>query len=375
VSGRSHPATPNACATTSRRRAATASSRAAEAGLAIKAFISGCAGPELSGWEREFFAAEQPFGLILFARNCRTPDQIRTLVGAFRDAVGRPEAPVLIDQEGGRVQRLKPPGWPAYPPARMLGLLFEADGDAGRRAAWLHGRLIAADLAEVGIDVDCAPVLDVIVAGASDAIGDRAFADAPATVAALGRGLADGLLAGGVLPVMKHMPGQGRATSDSHAELPTVNADVDALAASDFVPFAHLRDLPMAMTAHVTYAAIDPDRPATVSPTVIRDIIRGRIGFDGLLMSDDVSMHALSGDYGARARAIYAAGCDLVLHCNGRTEEMRAVAGAAPQLAGTSGERAARALAMKGRPVPFDRQAGGEEFLALLAHVGWPATS
>jgi beta-N-acetylhexosaminidase len=328
----------------------------------------------LSGWERDFFAAERPFGLILFARNCRTPDQVRDLVGAFRDSVDRPEAPVLIDQEGGRVQRLSPPAWPAYPPARKLGLLFEADREAGRRAAWLHGRLIAADLTAVGIDVDCAPVLDVIAPGASDAIGDRAFSGAPATVAALGRSLAGGLLAGGVLPVMKHIPGHGRATSDSHAELPVVAADVDALAASDFAPFVELRDLPMAMTAHVAYTAVDRDRPATVSPTVIRDIIRGRISFDGLLMSDDVSMHALSGDYAARAAAICDAGCDLVLHCNGRTEEMRAVAGAAPELAGVAGERAWRALAARQEPAPFQRDAARAEFMALLGRVGWTAT-
>jgi len=343
--------------------------------MAVKAFVSGCAGLRLTGEEADFFAAEQPFGLILFQRNCRDRDQVATLIAAFRQAVGRSDAPVLIDQEGGRVQRLRPPVWPAYPPARSLGRLFAADERAGRRAAWLHGRLIAADLAEIGVDIDCAPVLDVIAAGASDAIGDRAFADEPAAVTALGREVAGGLLAGGVLPVMKHLPGQGRATGDSHAVLPVVTAAIDALAAADFAPFAALADLPLAITAHVAYAAIDRDRPASLSSTVIRDIIRGRINFNGLLISDDVSMHALSGDYGARARAIYAAGCDLVLHCNGRTEEMRAVAGAAPQLAGTSGERAARALAMKGRPVPFDRQAGGEEFLALLAHVGWPATS
>ncbi len=281
---------------------------------------------------------------------------------------------MLIDQEGGRVQRLRPPHWPAYPPARMLGLLFEADGDAGRRAAWLQGRLIAADLAEVGIDIDCAPVLDVVVPGASDAIGDRAFASVAETVATLGRAMAEGLFVGGVLPVMKHIPGQGRATSDSHAELPVVAAEVDELAASDFVPFAALSDLPIAMTAHVAYGAVDGNRPATVSATVIRDIIRGRISFDGLLMSDDVSMHALSGDYGARASAIYDAGCDIVLHCNGRTEEMRTVARAAPELAGASGERALRAVAARKTPAPLDRLAARAEFAALLARVGWSAT-
>ncbi|MEX0853015.1 MAG: beta-N-acetylhexosaminidase, partial [Bauldia sp.] len=308
--------------------------------MAAKAFISGCAGVRLEPSEIEFFAAERPFGLILFQRNCRDPDEIRALVSAFRAAVGRPDAPVLIDQEGGRVQRLAPPRWPQYPPARALGLLHEADPRAGRRAAWLHGRLIAADLADLGITVNCAPVLDVIVAGSSAAIADRSFGERPQAVVALGRAVADGLLDGGVLPVMKHMPGHGRATGDSHTGLPVVDAGIDALVQSDFVPFAALRDLPIAMTAHVAYAAVDGARPATVCAAVIRDIIRGRISFDGLLVSDDVSMDALSGDYRSRAAAIHAAGCDIVLHCNGRTEEMRAVAAATPELAGDSGERA-----------------------------------
>ena len=253
--------------------------------------------------------------------------------------------------------------------------LHEADPAAGARAAWLHGRLIAADLADLGIDVDCLPVLDVRVPGTSQAIGDRSFGGDPARVAALGRALAEGLMDGGVLPVMKHLPGQGRATADSHVDLPVVSADADVLAADDFAPFAALADLPMGMTAHIVYSAIDPGRPATVSPVVIRDIIRGRIGFDGLLLSDDVSMHALSGDYGERAAAIYDAGCDIVLHCNGRAEEMHAVADAAPELAGFSGERAARALRARRQPVPFERAAAREEYRALLAPFGASAVS
>jgi beta-N-acetylhexosaminidase len=299
---------------------------------------------------------------------------VRALVAAFRDAVGRADAPVLIDQEGGRVQRLGPPVWPAYPAAGLLGRLAEIDPDAGLRATWLHGRLIAADLADLGIDIDCTPVLDVIVPGASEAIGDRSFGPDPKQVVALGRAVADGLLDGGVLPVVKHMPGQGRALTDSHMVLPVVTADLETLDASDFVPFAELADLPVAMTAHVAYTAIDRDRPATVSPAVIRDIIRKRISFDGLLLSDDVSMHALSGDYGARAAAIYDAGCDLVLHCNGRTEEMRAVAGAAPDLGGMSADRAARALSARRQPAPLDHQAARAEYATLMARVGWPPT-
>lgn len=337
-----------------------------------RAYISGCAGTRLTEEERAFFGAEPPWGLILFKRNCRSAEEITELVGEFREIVGRPDAPILIDQEGGRVQRLGPPAWPAYPPGRVLGKLGEADRETGRRAAWLQARLIADDLHQLGITVDCLPVLDVHAPGSSDVIGDRSFGEDPQLVAEMGRAMADGLLDGGVLPVIKHVPGHGRAMSDSHLTLPVVEADLDSLAA-DFAPFAALADLPCAMTSHVVYTAIDRAGPATTSPTVIRDIIRGRISFGGLLMSDDVSMNALSGDYGDRARAIYAAGCDLVLHCNGRTEEMRKVAEAAPPLAGLAGERAARALAQVRQPKPFDRDAGREELLALAARAGWPA--
>ena len=337
----------------------------------VKAFISGCAGPVLTAEERAFFGGEQPFGLILFRRNCVEPAQLRDLTAAFRDATGRPDAPVLIDQEGGRVQRLAPPHWPQYPPARTLGQIAEKDLAAGKRAAWLHGRLIAADLADCGIDVNCAPVLDVAAPHVSDAIGDRSFGSDPRIVAMLGRALADGLLAGGVVPVIKHMPGHGRATADSHKVLPRIDADLKTLAETDFAPFVALADLPMAMTAHVILTAVDAERAATVSATVIRDIIRDRIGFDGLLMSDDVSMHALSGDYSSRAQSIYAAGCDLVLHCNGRTEEMREIGGAAPALGGKTRERAKRSLSLRQKPASFDKLAAREEFLTLVAAAGW----
>jgi beta-N-acetylhexosaminidase len=340
-----------------------------------KAFISGCAGTRLSSDEIAFFKDERPWGLILFKRNCEEPAQIRDLAAGFREAVGRADAPVLIDQEGGRVQRLRPPIWPAYPPCGVIGTIAGQDRTTGLKAAWLQGRLIAGDLADLGVTIDCAPVLDVLAADASQAIGDRSFGSDPEMVGRLGRAYADGLMAGGVLPVVKHMPGQGRATGDSHKMLPVVSADLETLAASDFLPFVALADLPMAMTGHVVFAAIDSTRPATTSPAVIRDIIRNRISFDGLLMSDDVSMDALSGDYAARAAAIRDAGCDIVLHCNGRIEEMRAVAAMAPPLAGKSGERAARVLHARSAPTAFDRQAGQAELFALAERAGWPAAA
>jgi beta-N-acetylhexosaminidase len=339
--------------------------------LTGKALIVGCAGTRLTDDERGFLAAERPWGLILFKRNCRTKDQIRDLVDEFRDIVGRPEAPVLIDQEGGRVQRLGPPGWRSYPPGRVLGRLAQNDIESGLRAAWLHGRLIAADLDEIGISVDCLPVLDVSQANVSRVIGDRSFGSEPELVADIGRFVCNGLLDGGILPVLKHIPGHGRATVDSHVTLPVVAAALGDLETSDFVPFAALADMPMAMTGHVVYSAIDCDFPATTSPTVIRSIIRQRIGFDGLLMSDDISMGALSGDYPTRAKATYAAGCDLVLHCNGRMDEMRDVALVAPPLEGIAAERAVRALSRRHRPKPFDRETGRAELLSLAARAGW----
>jgi beta-N-acetylhexosaminidase len=338
--------------------------------LDVKAFISGCKGTALTPWERDFFAAERPWGLILFARNCAEPQQIRDLVASFREAVGRADAPVLIDQEGGRVQRLKPPQWHQYAAAGTFGIIAAQNPKAGERGAWLHGRLIATDLASLGIDIDCAPVLDLLVSGADRVVGDRAFAGNPEAVAALGRAMAEGLLAGGILPVIKHMPGHGRAGGDSHLRLPSIEAGLGTLEATDFVPFRRLADLPLAMTAHVVVNAVDPERPATTSPRVISDIIRGRIGFDGLLMSDDVSMNALSGDYAARAASIYAAGCDLVLHCSGRTEEMRKIGGAAPALGGKSRERATRALAARRNPTPLDEDMARGEYAELVAGAG-----
>lgn len=313
-----------------------------------KAVVLGCSGKSLSQEEIGFYRAERPWGFILFARNIGEPEQIADLVAGLRDSVGRPDAPVFIDQEGGRVQRLRPPIVPNYPSGSALGALYRTDPDAGLRAAWLMARLHAFDLMRFGINVDCLPVLDVPVEGASDVIGTRAYGKAPDVVAAMGRAAAEGLMAGGVLPVMKHVPGHGRAFADSHLELPRVDTPLDELRRHDFIPFKALNDLPMAMTAHVVFTAIDPAGPATTSARVVGEIIRGEIGFDGLLISDDTSMKALSGDFPDKAAAILAAGCDIVLHCNGVMEEMRGIVSRTGPLTGRSLERAGRALAFTG---------------------------
>jgi beta-N-acetylhexosaminidase len=335
--------------------------------MSLKAFISGCSGLSLSADERAFFAGERPWGLILFARNCQDPAQIRDLIADFRQIVGRDEAPVLIDQEGGRVQRLRPPHWPAYPTGRAYGAVFSKDPAKGRRATWLGARLIAFDLAALGINCDCLPLLDVPVAGAHDVIGDRAYGSDVDTVSILAREAADGLVAGGVLPVAKHIPGHGRAHVDSHLALPIVDTAVDELDRIDFEPFRRLADLPLAMTAHVVYDKLDADNPATCSPDVIARIIRGTIGFDGCLMSDDVSMQALSGTIGERVEALFGAGCDLALHCNGDLAEMQVVAEKSPLLAGDALRRADAALAGLRMPQPLDEAAARAEFEELMA--------
>jgi beta-N-acetylhexosaminidase len=330
-----------------------------------KAFITGAAGLSLTADERAFLADERPWGLILFARNCASPNQIIDLGSRFRDAVGRADAPILIDQEGGRVQRLKPPNWRRYPTGRAYGDLHAADPAAGRHAAFLCARLIADDLAALGITIDCLPVADVPSPDGHDVIGDRAYSSDPAVVADLARAAAEGLMAGSVLPVVKHVPGHGRARADSHLALPVVETPRATLEAIDFAPFKALADLPLAMTAHVVYTALDPDAPATTSKRVVEEVIRGTIGFDGCLMGDDVSMQALSGDIGSRTRALFAAGCDLALHCNGDFSEMRAVAAATPVLAGEAMRRASAALARLTPPEPFDR----DEAVAMVERL------
>jgi beta-N-acetylhexosaminidase len=285
--------------------------------MTARAFITGLSGTILTPRERAFLRDADPWGLIIFKRNIESPDQVARLSAAFRETVGR-DAPVLVDQEGGRVQRLGPPHWPAYPPGAAYANLYGRDTAAGLKAAYLGARLIAADLLAVGIDVDCLPIADVPVPGSDAVIGDRAYGTEPSTVAAIARAVAEGLQAQGVLPVLKHIPGHGRATADSHRALPVVEADRATLAATDFAAFRPLADLPLGMTAHVVYTAIDPIAPATTSVTVVRDVIRHAIGFHGLLMSDDISMGALSGSIAERSRAAIAAGCDVVLHCTRR---------------------------------------------------------
>lgn len=322
--------------------------------MAARAFVTGCAGTSLSDTERSFITSSDPWGLILFARNCASPEQVRQLTDDFRSCVGRDDAPVLIDQEGGRVQRLKPPHWRAYPKGRQFGGVFLRDQQAGARAAYNCARLIADDLYRLGISVDCLPVLDVPGHGAHDVIGERAYGMTPNIVTALGQAALRGLLAGGVLPVMKHIPGHGRAAVDSHKELPVVSASRAELEGCDFLPFRNLADCPIAMTAHVIYTALDPEQPATLSKTVIEDLIRGELGFDGLLLTDDVGMHALSGSIGQRTKASIAAGCDIVLHCSGILSEMEDVAQEICDISGKCGERVSNALAMLSAPDEFN---------------------
>lgn len=329
------------------------------------AMILGCAGPELGREEAAFFADADPWGFILFRRNVESPDQVRRLTDALRAAVGR-EAPILIDQEGGRVQRMGPPHWQKYPPGEAY-LKATNDPLAARELARLGARLMAHDLKAVGVNVDCVPVLDVPVPGAHDIIGDRAYGRDPATVAQLGRAAAEGLLAGGVLPVVKHMLGHGRAFADSHKELPTVHADFDALDAWDFAPFKALSDMPIAMSAHVVFTAIDPKRPATTSKKAVK-LMREHLGFQGLLLSDDLVMNALSGTLTERAEAALKAGCDAVVHWNGDMSEMKQVAAGVGKLQGKSARRASAALArIVHTPEPLDEREARSRFAALLA--------
>jgi beta-N-acetylhexosaminidase len=320
----------------------------------MRAFVCGCLSTRLAADELAFIRETTPWGLILFRRNVESREQLRALTAEFRAAVGRDDAPVLMDQEGGRVQRLAPPNWPAYPAAAR----FEALGDDAEEAARLTMRLIAHDLREVGVTIDCAPVLDVADEATHAVIGTRAYSRDPARVAALGRAAMQGLIAGGVAPVVKHIPGHGRARVDSHLELPVVEASRAELE-RDFAPFRALSDAPAGMTAHVVYTAIDRERPATTSPKVLGEIVRGEFGFDGLLFSDDLSMKALGGPFDERTRAAFAAGVDIALHCIGDMAEARAVAEASPPLQGKSLERARAVLAIIARgPDDFDVEAG-----------------
>jgi beta-N-acetylhexosaminidase len=322
--------------------------------MSVTAMILGVSGLVPTPDELAFYRDASPWGFILFRRNVDNPEQVRALTAALRDNLGR-HAPVFVDQEGGRVQRLGPPHWQKYPAGRTYGRIAANDPLTRRELTRLGARLIAHDLLQLGIDGDCLPVVDVPVPGAHDVIGDRAYAQDPETVAVLGRAAAEGLMAGGVLPVMKHVPGHGRAGVDSHLSLPVVDCSLADLEGRDFLPFRMLSDLPVAMTAHVVYTAIDAKSPATTSRTLLRRIVRGHIGFEGLLMSDDLSMQALQGSLGDRARGAIAAGCDIALHCNGKMAEMIEVAAEAPVLAGRARSRANAALSrIRHLPEPLD---------------------
>jgi beta-N-acetylhexosaminidase len=325
-----------------------------------KAFITGLSGTVLSATERDFIRAERPWGFILFKRNIETPAQVAALTAELRSALGEADAPILVDQEGGRVQRFRPPNWPLYGLDPALGL----------RAARLSARLIADDLARVGVTADCLPLADVPIAGANDVIGDRAYGHDPKTVAAIARAVTEGLEEGGILPILKHIPGHGRALADSHLSLPVVDAPKNELESIDFAAFKPLADLPMAMTAHVVFSAVDPAQPATTSATMIERVIRGLIGFQGLLMSDDVGMNALAGSIAERTRALLAAGCDMVLACSGEPEEMHQVARETPELSGKALARAKAALASRKPAKPFDRAAARAELDGLIDRLG-----
>ena len=313
----------------------------------MRALITGLAGESLTPAERGFLRQARPAGIILFTRNCTSPDQIRALVASVREAIGEDDCLVLIDQEGGRVQRLRPPLARKLPPARAYAKLYEADRVTACRAAFDAARLVASELSALSINTNCAPVLDLPVAGSHDIIGDRAY----------------GMAGAQVVPVIKHIPGHGRATADSHHDLPVVASQRAELSATDFVPFRMLAHLPAAMTAHVVYTAIDAAAPATTSAHVIGEVIRGEIGFGGLLMSDDLSMQALSGTIRARAEGSIAAGCDIALHCNGELAEMEAASSGVPELAGAALTRFNAAIAITLRSRPFDEA----EALASLA--------
>ena len=343
--------------------------------MSTRAFITGLSGPQLNAAEREFIRAARPWGFILFKRNIEAPSQVIKLVKELRLELAEPDAPVLVDQEGGRVQRFGPPHWPVYPAGGVFSKLYDIDCKLGLTAARLSARLIAADLAELGITVDCLPLADVPVAGADAVIGDRAYGTAAEKVAAIARAVTEGLEQGGVLPVLKHIPGHGRATADTHFRLPEVAAGKTELERTDFAAFQPLADLPMAMTAHVVFSALDPAHPATTSATIVHQVIRGVIGFQGLLMSDDVSMNALSGSIAERTRALFSAGCDIALHCNGKLDEMREVVRETPVLSGNALERARRALASRKAPQAFDRPRARAELEALVDRAATAASA
>ena len=310
----------------------------------MQAAIYGLEGLALSAGERSFFGDSEPAGFILFKRNCENNEQLLRLTNALRELSGRDDVPILIDQEGGRVARMRPPEWPAFPAAEKFANLYRVAPSSAIEAVRANARALGLMLRSVGVNVDALPLLDVRQEGASDIIGDRALGSEPMQVAALGRAVLEGMASAGVIGIIKHMPGHGRALVDSHKELPVVTASAEQLE-TDLEPFERLSAAPMGMTAHVVYTAWDKERPASLSPIVIRDIIRERIGFDGWLMSDDIGMEALKGDFSSRSAAVVAAGCDVALHCSGKMAEMIEVASAVPALSAEGQERLTRAMA------------------------------
>jgi beta-N-acetylhexosaminidase len=342
--------------------------------------ILGLAGPTMAENERALFRSADPAGYILFKRNVESPDQVRALTASLRDLAGR-DVPILIDQEGGRVARLRPPHWPEFPNGEIFGQLYEKAPITAIEACRLNALALAAMLQDLGINVDCLPLLDVRDGQGHDIIGDRSFGSEPMLVSALGKAVLDGFQSGGICGVIKHIPGHGRARADSHLELPVVTASREELE-RDFEPFRRLAHAPMAMTAHITYTALDPDRCATLSGQVI-DFIRQDIGFGGLLMSDDLGMHALGNpqsgghppgsnalqDFGARALACLDAGCDIALHCSGDFNEMRAIVEAAPVMAEAAAARLAAAMdgMGKGDATPTAEWAAARDALLALA--------
>lgn len=327
------------------------------------AFITGVEGTSLLAHERDFFASTCPLGFILFARNIENEAQVKRLIGDVREAVGADDFWVLIDQEGGRVQRLRPPLFPELPAARRYTELFETDPTKAELAAFQIGKFMGKRLLDLGINMNCAPCLDAAQLDAHDIIGDRSFGLDVETIVKLGRFQAEGHIAAGSLPVIKHIPGHGRANADSHLALPLIDASHEELSAIDFEPFKQLNSLPVAMTAHVVYSAIDDKSPVSTSERSIEEIIRNEIGFDGFLMCDDVSMEALDGTIGERTEAVLAAGCDGALHCNGKFAEMEEVAANSPYLEGRSLERFKASFEFVAQPEQID-EAMALEFLA-----------
>jgi beta-N-acetylhexosaminidase len=330
--------------------------------------IFGCSGTVLTAEERAFFQDLQPLGFILFLRNCESPEQVKALIDSFYETTGREELLILVDQEGGRVTRLKPPHWRAAPAMARFAELYAKDAEAGKRACYLNARLLAAELNPLGFNVNCIPVLDLPVEGAHEIISDRALGTTPDQVIPLAEQVSQGLMDGGVLPVIKHIPGHGRALVDSHEALPVISETLEILEQSDFAPFQALHHLPLAMTAHAIYTALDDTRPATTSPQAIQ-YLREKIGYDGLLMSDDLSMKALQGDYQTRTEEALAAGCDVILHCNGKMEEMADIARGLEPLTDAASQRATRAFQALQTPRPIREEAVKDELDELLARL------